>query len=184
MMASQRGQLFSLDIILGAVLFTLVLGLLLGQSELWISSQHQSRETAELHAMSLLASNALVSNPILSASDGVGVVNLRCAPAEWAAHNDISWVENCAWFDSSKNYSISSSGLGIPAGYGFLIAFSNPPFVLPSGQQVPANKAFASVDRNMLIFASNPSAGMISSCFVNGCPNNIQSVRISVWRDS
>ncbi|QQR92641.1 MAG: hypothetical protein IPJ89_00135 [Candidatus Iainarchaeum archaeon] len=184
MMPTQRGQLFSLDMIVAAVLFTVALGLLLGQSELWISSEHQSRETSELHAVALLASNALTSKPQITASDGAIAVNLRCAPAEWAAHQDISWVENCVWFDPTKSYAMTTEGLGIPPGYGFKIGFTNPAFDIPAGLVIPAGKAFMTIDRNMLVFPSNPSAAAIATCFSAGCPGNIQTVHISVWGDA
>lgn len=179
-----KGQLFSLDIILAAVIFTLALGLLLGQSELWISSQHQARETNELHAVALLVSNAVTSKPVLTANDGTSNVNLRCTPPEWAAHQDISWVENCVWFDSTKNYSMTAAGLGIPPGYGFRIAFTNPNFVIPAAQTIPTGKAFQTIDRNMLVFTSNPSITTITNCFKMGCAANIQTVHVSVWRES
>ncbi len=184
---SSRGQLFSLDVILAAVLFTLALGMLLNQSELWISSQHQRTETQELHELALLASNALVSNPDLNASFASTTVNLRCAPPEWAAHNDISWVENCMWVDPAQSYSLSSSGLGIPPGYGFKIRFSNSaqtiPFTPVGAPTIPAGVAFQTIDRNMLVFSSNPSSTTLANCFSVGCASNIQIVHISVWRN-
>lgn len=185
--SSSRGQLFSLDVILAAVLFTLALGMLLNQSELWISSQHQSVETDELHRVALLVSSALVSKPQLNAVAGGLNVDLRCAPAEWAAHNDISWVENCMWADPAQNYVLSSSGLGIPSGYGFKIRFSNSPQTIPftpSGTPtIPAGVAYQTIDRNMLVFSSNPSSTIISNCFSMGCASNIQLVHVSVWRN-
>ncbi len=56
-----RGQLWSLDVVLAAVIFTLAIGVVISQSELSIFYSQQERNQHEVLAMTLMASNNLVS---------------------------------------------------------------------------------------------------------------------------
>lgn len=185
---SRKGQLFSLDVVLAAVIFTLALGLIVNQSELWVLNSQSQRENQELHNYLVLASNALVSKPELWASvAGSSAVNLRCVPNEWKLHNDYSWVENCMWRVTSPAtvYVLPPQELGLPSNYLYQLRIGiNPIPIYPtsSATVIPFNQPIQTLDRDMLVFDSNPSALQISTCLNAGCPLNIQTVQLTIWK--
>lgn len=165
-----RGQLWSLDVVLAAVVFTLALGVVLSQSELHLFYDQQDTQSLTLWDASLFASNMLVSKPDVGVASGQ---NIRCGPAKWSADNDLSWMENCMIFDATPP---TPSSLGIPPGYS--ISFTG-----PSG--VPSNTSYYSITRTVLVLPASANASAYRQCMDGACPSALVPVPITltVWRD-
>ncbi len=168
---NSRGQLWSLDVVLAAVVFTLALGVVISQSELHLFYDQQDTQSLTLWNASLFASNMAVSKPDV----GVGGNNIRCGPAKWSTDNDLSWMENCLLIDTQ---SPTPTALGIPPGYS--ISFTG----LPSS--VPANTSYYSITRTVLVLPASTEASGFRQCMDGACPGGVVPIPITltVWRDS
>ncbi|MFH0970919.1 MAG: hypothetical protein V1776_05715 [Candidatus Diapherotrites archaeon] len=181
-----KGQLWSLDVVLAGVVFTLALGLILSQTELNIFASQQERNMRELQLIAYTASNALVSKVDIAPSS---TENIRCGPNfsssgtnGWSDEGDLSWLENCL----IQGGNIPSSELGIPAGYSFNLTadVGSTPTKL-GGDAIPPNVSFASVQRTLLLFASQVGPDDFRECLdAASCSGTLTTFTLSVWRSS
>lgn len=190
-MRSSRGQLWSLDVVLAGVLFTLAVGLILSQTELNVFSSQQERNMRELQTVALMASNALTSQADLSVSPFGSPENIRCGPnfqttlsspipRGWSYDYDLSWMENC-FIDRAAV--LTPASLGMPAGFGVQVSIpSGGAPLLLSTATPPVNVPIARVTRKMLIFPSHVGAVEFRQCLDGGCANKLVDVTVSVWR--
>lgn len=179
-----RGQLWSLDVVLAAVVFTLAIGIILGQSELQIFYGQQDRITHERVQMALFASNGVASKPDVF----FGNENIRCGPNfagstiyGWASDNELSSLENCL-VDSSAPFTPDAFGLPAP----YLLSLSSfIPTHFSGSPAVPSTlDAYAKIPRRVLIFdaQSQVDAFKLRQCLDGGCNSEMATLTATVWR--
>ncbi len=181
----QKGQIWSLDVVLAAVLFTLAIGLIVGQTELNVFASQQDRNMRELQSMALLASYSLVSSPevpITTPSPSSVRENIRCGagPNGWSFDYDLSWIQNCIL---NRPGSLSPDSLGLPSGFDVRVEVDGglfPWFVTTSS--LPLDVPFFSVSRRMLILPDVAGPSEFRSCLDGGCASELHDVTITVWR--
>ncbi len=184
-MRSQKGQMWSLDVVLAAVLFTLAMGLILSQTELNVFHAQQERNMRELHGMALLASNALVGSPeitITSPSPSSVNENIRCGPnpGGWSYEYDLSWMPNCI---VDRPGTISPASLGLPLEYGVRVEAIGAPPLSVTSTPIPPGVPYYSVSRRMLVMDADAGAVEFHDCVVGvTCTGTMRDIQVTVWR--
>lgn len=206
-----RGQLWSLDVVLAAVVFTLAIGILLSQSELHVLYGQQDTLERGLDHAALFASSALTSNPqflvptipegCTSSSCGAGlyapslIENLRCGPnaavTGTQASHSLEWK---GWgfdhdlsgmenclIDQDAPYSADTLGVS-PS---FALAVQGPsgsPLQLYPTTSLPSGSSFISFSRRMLVFPDHVDAVQLRQCMDGACGSQLKDVTVQVWR--
>lgn len=180
-MRSQKGQIWSLDVVLAAVLFTLAMGLILSQTELNVFNSQQERNMRELHTMALAASSVLASSPEVLLTTSSGDRNIRCGPSEngWSYDYDLSWMPNCI---VNIPGTLSPEALGLPPGYDVSVQEAGGTSLLFATSPVPADKPFSSVTRWMRVLSEDDHSIEFHDCFESLCSGFEYGVTVSVWR--
>lgn len=184
-MHSSRGQIWSLDVVLAAVLFTLAMGLILSQTELNVFHSQQERNMRELHTMALLASSALATGPeVLITSPSSQIENIRCGPnpGGWSYDYDLSWMPNCI---VDRPGDLSPSSLGLPSEFGVRVEVINDPLLM-TASSIPPGASFYSVSRRVLVLDADAGATKFHDCAAGlaglACDEMMHDIVITVWR--
>lgn len=184
-MHSQKGQIWSLDVVLAAVLFTLALGLIISQTELNVFHSQQERNMRELHGMALLASNAFVGRPeltIVSPTPFSVKENIRCGPnpGGWSHDYDLSWMPNCI---VDRPGILSSESVGLPSEFGVRVDAIGVPSLLMTSPPIAPGASFYSVSRRVLVMDASAGAVEFHDCAVGvTCAGTMRDIVITVWR--
>lgn len=185
MVLNEKGQFWSLDMVLAAVLFTLALGVVISQSEWWVLQTQENDNMTNLQTASKLLGNALVSKPeiflVIPLTDTNE--NIRCRIDQNKQPFDLSWVENCL-VNPTVSLELTPESLGFPSGvYGinFEDGVGN---MLPniSSDPIPSDRPVLSVRRVVMVLPSNPTVDFIWSCMQDGCDPSVDTVTLTVWR--
>lgn len=190
-----RGQLWSLDVVLAAVIFTLALGIVLSQSELRLYYSQQETQSLGLWNASIFISNMLASKPDVMIFQSTNTENIRCGPnfdwsganpVSWTVDNELSWLENCL-IDVSAD--LDPDAIGVPPGYSFSFSGNvyngatydvlelNTPSI-PSPPPVISQFSFS---RKMLFFPQHEGAAQYRQCLDGGCSDYVTDLNITVW---
>ena len=184
-MHAQKGQIWSLDVVLAAVLFTLAMGLIISQTELNVFHSQQERNMRELHGMALLASNALVGSPeltIVSPAPSSIKENIRCGPnpGGWSHDYDLSWMPNCI---VDRPGDLSPQSLGLSSEFGVRVEAIGAPALLMTSSSIPPGASFYSVSRRVLVMDAGAGAVEFHDCAVGlACAGTMRDVIVTVWR--
>ena len=178
MTLNARGQIWSLDVVLAAVVFTLALGLVLSQSELHLFYDQQDTHSRELWNATLFSSNMLVSKPDASVLVGVQTQNARCGPSVWVKDNDLSWMENCF---VNLTATPSTSFLGVPPSYSIALKGISG---LTGWPIPPTNPTYYSLSRTLLLVPSSASAKDYRQCLDGACPFSSVPITLTSWGSS
>ena len=185
MMRSPKGQIWSLDVVLAAVLFTLAMGLIISQTELNVFHSQQERNMRELHGVALLASAMLVGNPeitIVSPAPSSVKENIRCGPnpGGWSYDYDWSWLPNCI---VDRPGTLSSQSLGLPPEFGVRVEAVGSPSLNLTATPVPVGVPFLGVSRRVLVMDADAGAVEFHDCMVGtACAGTMRDVIVTVWR--
>lgn len=185
-MRAQRGQIWSLDVVLAAVLFTLAIGLILSQTELNVFNSQQERNMRELHAMALLGSTSLTASPeILITSPSSQVENIRCGPSPdgWSYDYDLSWMPNCI---VDRPGTLTGASLGLPPGFDVRVeadALGSSLLLTTNSPAIPTADPYVSITRRVLVLDASAGAVEFHGCMENDpCVGSMRDVTITVWR--
>lgn len=167
---NQRGQVFSLDLIMGMVLVLLAAGFLLVLAEQSFAAQTAQLETDHLFLVASTASELLVTHPDLTCDLMGGSTKLAEVP-------------NCLPASASP----TAAQLGIPDEYDFcLTGITGSLKSCATTGPASSIQQVASLDRHVVLLSGT---GTISKSNYYGCQNdspscplNEQTVTIQVWR--
>ncbi|MDP2666992.1 MAG: hypothetical protein Q8P05_05840 [Candidatus Diapherotrites archaeon] len=109
-MVNPRGQFWTLDVVLAAVVFTLALGLVLGQAEKQVYLAQEEKEYAELVRVTNLAAAALTSHPEIVVSLCFDGQSRKFKFTNCTLSTDEQWAENIR---CGPNTTRSISNLGV-----------------------------------------------------------------------
>ena len=183
-MNGQRGQAFSLDVVLAAALFTLAIGWVLAQSELQVNADQENNLFQGRLEEALWASNFFASRPDLVLGNVGSTEDLRCGPNYgggtdgWLSDNEGSWLENC-WIDRPLDLGTASPPL-VSGSYDVQVSRSGNVSLVSAAP--PAGEPFATVTRRMLVFDSPSSPEQWRTCLDGGCGSHVETVTLRVWR--
>jgi hypothetical protein len=189
-MTNSKGQFWSLDLLLAAVLFTLALGVIVSNSELWVLESQESGSAVDLQTTARLFSNALVSKADIIIGQGGSKEAVRCQWSQSTAPRDISWVENCL-VNPAGPKELTPESLGFPSGkYGIHfedvgITSSSPELYNITSSEIPTDRPYISIERSMLASTNGqPTVAELWDCMAGSCPANLvlTKVTLTVWR--
>ena len=185
-MNEQKGQIWSLDVVLAGVLFTLAIGLILSQTELGVFNSQQERNARDLYGMGWYASNVFATAPevIITSPPSSSRTNIRCGPhaSGWSVDNDLSWMPNCI-VDYPGD--ITASDLGLPDEYAVGVHATGVPSLNLTPVDPPAGSSFVSVARSIIVLPATPAppdAVLLRTCLEGGCASYVREVTITIWR--
>lgn len=170
---NSKGQVFSLDLILGFALTILAIGLLFKHAELMNYLQKDNTLQAELFRVGMNASNLLVANP-----------ELNCRLDSSAM---IDYLPNCLPTSNSGIARLTRQNLGIPSNYNCALEIDG---VLVSGgdctsMPLAEEPNVFSIDRKVVSLGSDAISKSDFDKCVNalaGCPLSSATVNLKVWK--
>jgi len=175
-MKNNKGQVFSLDLIIAMTVLVLGIGLLIQFSETRIYEQKENMLWKELESKGQTASALLVSNPEIICS----LVD------EEVPANTIGHMENCINTSLGIDGRITKENLGLPSEYEFDISGNG--ISVSSASSANAKNVFSET-REVFLYAGFIGSGVVTKTELEGCMSggacvSPEEITISIWRGS